>query len=997
MATEMNFGPQWIRDMYERSVNEGTSHTNHTTAAARGGIQMANHRYGYEEMVGLIPSILDSFDLLHGQEFHLFEPREPSFSQHVVAPSNSDYNKNSFSTSRNKHRNCDNEFERTSTNRGNDSFRRHMSELTSDQSRDAEQKIGKEPPDRSETNVLENGVLKVNETTETVVDVIEPVPELVENEKPEPVTCEEIEKMLSFHESNTSATEVETEDENDNFFVPEPRVGVGIDSRELEDNAIFNLPLPNFNFNSLMRIETDNSTSAMGDQLATDTIDGQVESNGNQVVPDTEPGVLFKQVPKVPEVSVGNDPIWHYIDPRGNEQGPFSNESMSKWYDNNYFPDTLPIRTKTQKDFRPLKDYFAIYGQAPFDEECSAHLMFADQTPVIKDQESPLFQQSRILFENHDHTNHSNFLPSGPTELVNLNIEPTFPNHFSALEIPNLPIDETIDHHFNLAVSSSVVSSSGTTVANTTSISTIPENNSQTSSKKTGDAASLGASSKSNSNSESKRNKRNQKNSKNASNNDTTASNNSARPVSNGVEIEEHVNKFFQSFEDTSANTKQDKPTVASSKKTKIHKVDSRSLTDESALLSSMLDAACAKEKARQPPAKTNKVSILNNEKQKAFEAPTQPLFIPSLADIQKEQKLSNVGEPEPVQPIVKKEQKPTPSSNSPWNIVHDSYTPLNLSMLINSSNSEATNNARKAPDQNFSSVASVVKDFENDEFSYKNQMQYPQMPKNGNQNAKKLSSVAARHSETTGVSSSKSTLFSNTSAVTKETGSKKQGGAGNTAAAKKNKKEKQHAKSVKNLFNQKSIESNLHAPEREFHGWCINQVFAIDTEAAAAIDIPTFVEMLKEFDSPYEIHTTIKEYLGETKECQEFASEFIKRKNKLRPQAVKEPEKPSQVAPSILLPKVVAPPVPVVQEHVPLAPPKVPNNTQISVLASSNWASVNPNPLPFEIPKLDSEGNRNSKKGKQRKGQKINPAALLQISSKPAPDRVKIGEIDNA
>jgi len=38
-----------------------------------------------------------------------------------------------------------------------------------------------------------------------------------------------------------------------------------------------------------------------------------------------------------------------------------------------------------------------------------------------------------------------------------------------------------------------------------------------------------------------------------------------------------------------------------------------------------------------------------------------------------------------------------------------------------------------------------------------------------------------------------------------------------------------------------------------------------------------------------------------------------------------------------------------------------------------------------------------NTKKGKQKKGQKINAASLLHISSQPAADRVKIGEIEKA
>ena len=993
MPTEMNFGPKWIRDMYgERSVNDGANHT-----MERSGIQMATHRYGYEEMLGLIPIDLDSFDLLQGQEFHLFEPREPSFRQPVMPVQNADFQKSSFTTSR-KMRSGDNEFERTpALNKGVDSFRR-MPEPMSD--RTTQDVMSKVPPDRQEAVVaLSNEPKEAELPSQPVIDI--PL-ESIENtpmREPELVTCEEIEKMLNSHENGDRANAFKADEENDNFFVPESRVGIGIECREVEENTIFNMPsMPSFNFSSLLNSETDNANLNIVEPSLPETIATEVESSS---VPAIGPVLNFKQSSKLVQC-VGNDPIWHYIDPRGNEQGPFSNESMSKWFDNNYFPDTLPIRTKIQKDFRPLKEFIALYEQAPFNEQCSSHLMFGNQSPLFEKEEEILVESpSRPFFDNHDPINHNHFLPSLPSELGGLNLQSAFPNQFSTPEIPNPQIstmghNDAIDRHFNLTVSSSIAPPE-TTVANVTSISMVTDNNSLPRPKKAWDAEPSGAATKSGTNhSDSKcGSKRNQKNAKNTPGNDVA--HNSIRPLSNGVEIEDQVNKFFQSFEDTSTNTKSEQP--AANTKKHVQKVNSKPRTpEEKALLSSMLENACMKEKSRQ--SKSEKVSAPGGDSQKQMLV-TRPSFIPSLADIQNEQELSYANEPPPIPPVIKKEPRPATSNTSPWNIVHDSYTPIDLSALINSSNGDAgPKNSKRNTDQNVSSIASLVRDFQNHELTLNNQMQYPQIPKTEYQSTAQLSSAAPRQPHETMISA---VPVLNSSSVpsgkgVKEAAPKKQGNAANTAAAKKNKKEKQHAKSVKNLFsgNQKSAGNTR---EDEFHLWCIDKVFNIDTDDAARIDIPTFVEMLKEFDSPYEIHTTIKEYLGDTKECQEFAADFIKRKNKLKPNSMRETEPFIQFAPSVPMPNIS--PSPAQEEIAPVAPPAKtapqPSNAQAqkTVLASSSWASANPNPSPFELPKpMDADGNR--KKGKQRKGQKINPAALLQISSKPAENR-KIGEIDNA
>lgn len=46
---------------------------------------------------------------------------------------------------------------------------------------------------------------------------------------------------------------------------------------------------------------------------------------------------------------------------------------------------------------------------------------------------------------------------------------------------------------------------------------------------------------------------------------------------------------------------------------------------------------------------------------------------------------------------------------------------------------------------------------------------------------------------------------------------------------------------------------------------------------------VPTFVGFLRDIDSPYEVKDYVRMYLGETKQCTEFAKQFLEKRSKWR------------------------------------------------------------------------------------------------------------------
>ncbi|XP_039763367.1 GRB10-interacting GYF protein 2 isoform X3 [Pararge aegeria] len=67
-------------------------------------------------------------------------------------------------------------------------------------------------------------------------------------------------------------------------------------------------------------------------------------------------------------------------------------------------------------------------------------------------------------------------------------------------------------------------------------------------------------------------------------------------------------------------------------------------------------------------------------------------------------------------------------------------------------------------------------------------------------------------------------------------------------------------------------------SPNSEFEAWCSTALVLWRTK----IDVPTFVGFLKDIESPYEIKDYVKCYLGDTKESNDFARQFLERRSKL-------------------------------------------------------------------------------------------------------------------
>ncbi|XP_050360390.1 GIGYF family protein Gyf [Nymphalis io] len=67
-------------------------------------------------------------------------------------------------------------------------------------------------------------------------------------------------------------------------------------------------------------------------------------------------------------------------------------------------------------------------------------------------------------------------------------------------------------------------------------------------------------------------------------------------------------------------------------------------------------------------------------------------------------------------------------------------------------------------------------------------------------------------------------------------------------------------------------------SPVAEFEAWCGNVL----TSWSSKIDVPTFVGFLKDIESPYEVKDYVKCYLGESKDANDFARQFLERRSKL-------------------------------------------------------------------------------------------------------------------
>ncbi|XP_020285154.1 PERQ amino acid-rich with GYF domain-containing protein CG11148 isoform X3 [Pseudomyrmex gracilis] len=91
-----------------------------------------------------------------------------------------------------------------------------------------------------------------------------------------------------------------------------------------------------------------------------------------------------------------------------------------------------------------------------------------------------------------------------------------------------------------------------------------------------------------------------------------------------------------------------------------------------------------------------------------------------------------------------------------------------------------------------------------------------------------------------------------------------------NKASKSKNKREEEL---VKKLFEQNTAKTD------EFTQWCNKALSGIQ----ASVDIPTFVGFLRDIESAYEVKEYVRVYLGDTKQSQEFAKQFLEKRSKWR------------------------------------------------------------------------------------------------------------------
>lgn len=74
------------------------------------------------------------------------------------------------------------------------------------------------------------------------------------------------------------------------------------------------------------------------------------------------------------------------------------------------------------------------------------------------------------------------------------------------------------------------------------------------------------------------------------------------------------------------------------------------------------------------------------------------------------------------------------------------------------------------------------------------------------------------------------------------------------------------------------------HSCTDEFSQWCEQALRSITNSSTVSnVHIPTFSELLKEVESPYEVYDYVKMYLGDSRETREFAREFIERRKKYK------------------------------------------------------------------------------------------------------------------
>lgn len=73
------------------------------------------------------------------------------------------------------------------------------------------------------------------------------------------------------------------------------------------------------------------------------------------------------------------------------------------------------------------------------------------------------------------------------------------------------------------------------------------------------------------------------------------------------------------------------------------------------------------------------------------------------------------------------------------------------------------------------------------------------------------------------------------------------------------------------------SRKEGAEATEDPFTQWCYETV----QQFAGTVDIPTFINFLKEVESPFEVNDYVRSYLGDGKEVREFGRQFLEKRSR--------------------------------------------------------------------------------------------------------------------
>uniref|UniRef100_F6ZJW5 GRB10 interacting GYF protein 1 n=1 Tax=Xenopus tropicalis TaxID=8364 RepID=F6ZJW5_XENTR len=86
--------------------------------------------------------------------------------------------------------------------------------------------------------------------------------------------------------------------------------------------------------------------------------------------------------------------------------------------------------------------------------------------------------------------------------------------------------------------------------------------------------------------------------------------------------------------------------------------------------------------------------------------------------------------------------------------------------------------------------------------------------------------------------------------------------------------------------------------PSDGFTQWCEQMLHILNT--SNNLDVPTLVAILKELESPYDVHDYIRSCLGETLEAKEFAKQFLERRAKYKASQRQQVQESAWLTPSM-------------------------------------------------------------------------------------------------